>query len=298
MSTKSYSEAVDDVELDYATLIELRGDGEGPLDHPCPLCGPGRSSEFNRIRPTLRTWELAHGVISFNCARCEAKGYAHASFNQLLRPRPARPPTAKPAPRKLELGYVERLWEQATPVLSPRVVAYFRFRGIRIEEVPTGVLRFHPRFPWQGERAACILARYSDAVTGEPRGLWRRLPYVEVKPMTLGPMGGCVIRLFPDAGKQLVIAEGIETALTAATRFHYCGAPLRPGWATGCANNMRRFPVLDGVERLIILVDNDASGTGQAAAAECAARWSAAGREVVRLMLRAVNSDFNDLVRS
>jgi putative DNA primase/helicase len=154
-------------------------------------------------------------------------------------------------------------------------------------------------------------------VTGEPRGLWRR-PSIQFanacdlkrslasatfaeqfKPMTLGPMGGCVIRLWPQeqVGKRLVIAEGIETALAAATRVSHRGKLLRPVWATGCANNMRRFPVLDGIEQLIILADNDASGTGQAAAAECAQRWSDAGREVVRLKNNKMNSDFNDLVR-
>ena len=114
--------------------------------------------------------------------------------------------------------------------------------------------------------------------------------------MTLGPMGGCVIRLWPDVGKRLVIGEGIETTLAAATCFTHRGLPLHPAWATGCANNMRRFPVLDGVEQLIILVDNDVSGTGQKVAEECARRWTDAGREVIRLMPPECGTDFNDLV--
>jgi putative DNA primase/helicase len=110
-------------------------------------------------------------------------------------------------------------------------------------------------------------------------------------------MGGCVIRLFPDVGNRLVIAEGIETALTAATRFEHRGKLLRPAWATGCAGNMRRFPVLDGIEQLIIIVDNDASGTGQAAAEECACRWRDAGREVICWMPEQLGFDLNDLVK-
>ena len=58
-----------------------------------------------------------------------------------------------------------------------------------------------------------------------------------------------------------MIGEGVETALAAATRITHRGEPLRPAWATGCADNMKRFPVIDGVARLIILVDNDASET-------------------------------------
>ena len=61
---------------------------------------------------------------------------------------------------------------------------------------------------------------------------------------------------------------------------------------------MRRFPVIDGVEQLIVLVDNDESGTGQQAAAECARRWCDAGREVIRLVPSKSGTDFNDLVRA
>jgi hypothetical protein len=311
----------DEVDLDYAMLDALRGDddGDGPLDHPCPLCGPDRSTEYNQTRPTLRTWKPSPGFITFNCARCEAKGSARFDAAQMLfsqPPLPRMPPPRKP-PRAAYLYFVERLWREATTVLPASATAYFRWRGIEFDDVPQGVLRFHPKCPWEGEKTHCILARYSDAVTGELRGIWRR-PSVQFanardlkcalasatfaeqfKPKTLGPMGGCVIRLWPQeqVGTRLVIAEGIETALAAATRVMHRGKLLRPVWATGCANNMRRFPVLDGIEQLIIIADNDASGTGQAAAAECAQRWSDAGREVVRLKNNKLNSDFNDLVR-
>jgi Toprim domain len=296
----------DEVVLDYATLDAMRGDddGDGPLDHPCPLCGPDRSTDYNRMRPTLRTWKPNPGFITFFCARCEAKGSAQFDAAQMLfSPLPKMPPPRKPA-RSADLYFVERLWREATPTLPPRATAYFRWRGIPLEDVPPGVLRFHPKCPWEGSKMHCLLARYSDAVTGEPRGLWRRVVVSGLrrsdpnpKPMTLGPMGGCVIRLFPDVRKRLVIAEGIETALTAATRFTHRGKLLRPAWATGCAGNMKRLPVIEGVEQLIIIADNDESGTGQAAAEECAQRWSDAGREVVCLMPEQLGFDLNDLVK-
>jgi len=52
---------------------------------------------------------------------------------------------------------------------------------------------------------------------------------------------------------------------------------------------------IDG--RLVILVDHDLNGAGQAVALRCAERWSRAGREVVRLTPKQPGSDFNDLVR-
>jgi len=113
-------------------------------------------------------------------------------------------------------------------------------------------------------------------------------------------MADCVIRLWPDEAVEqgLVIGEGVETVLGAATRVMYRGTLLQPAWAVCSANNLGNFPILPGIEALTVLVDHDAGGTGQNAAAECAARWSAAGREVTRLTPNTVGADFNDVVLS
>ena len=77
-----------------------------------------------------------------------------------------------------------------------------------------------------------------------------------------------MVKLWP-AGSQLVVGEGLETTLAAATRIPYRGAPLQPAWAAVSSGKLSTFPVLPGVERLIILVDHDANGEGQAAAVRC-----------------------------
>ena len=59
---------------------------------------------------------------------------------------------------------------------------------------------------------------------------------------------------------------------------------------------MSRLPVIPGVQRLIILVDHDGNGEGQAAAVRCMERWTRAGRWVIRLTPKRANADFNDLV--
>ena len=105
----------------------------------------------------------------------------------------------------------------------------------------------------------------------------------------LGPAG--VVKLWP-AGKQLVIGEGLETVLAAATRLPYRGAPLRPAWAMLSDGALARFPVIDGVERLILLADNDRNGAGQAAAEDCKCRWQQAGRRGVRLTARSPRHRF------
>ena len=77
----------------------------------------------------------------------------------------------------------------------------------------------------------------------------------------------------------LLVGEGLETTLTAARGF---GPAV---WACLSAGNLASLPVLDGVECLTVVADHDlpdARGrrAGQDAAARCAERWAAAGREV------------------
>jgi hypothetical protein len=105
-----------------------------------------------------------------------------------------------------------------------------------------------------------------------------------------------VVKTWPANGAgQLVVGEGIETVLAAATRISYRGAPLTPAWSAVAKGGLGRLPVLSGVERLIILVDHDFAG--KAAAACCAERWNRAGRTVVRLTPKRAGTDFNDLIK-
>jgi hypothetical protein len=130
--------------------------------------------------------------------------------------------------------------------------------------------------------------------TDEPTGIHR---------VALTPAGrkidrrmlGCagVVKLWP-AESTLIVGEGIETVLAAATQIPYRNAPLRPAWSTLSAGLLERLPVLPGVERLIILVDHDTAG--KEAARICADRWQRAGRTIVRLTPKRAGIDFNDLV--
>jgi Toprim domain-containing protein len=88
-----------------------------------------------------------------------------------------------------------------------------------------------------------------------------------------------------------------QRLLASATRIRRRGTLLQPAWACGNAGNLANFPVLAGIEALTILVDNDASTTGQDAAWCCAQRWNATGREVTWLIPRQTDTDFNDITR-
>ena len=86
----------------------------------------------------------------------------------------------------------------------------------------------------------------------------------------------------------LAIAEGIETALTVALAF-------KPVWSLIDAGNMGAFPVLEGIEELLIVADNDASGLKESE--QCADRWYRAGRKVRIAKSPIPGEDLNDLSR-
>jgi hypothetical protein len=130
----------------------------------------------------------------------------------------------------------------------------------------------------------------SDAATGIQRtALTAKAEKIDRR--MLGRSG--IVKLWP-AGATLVVGEGLETVLAAATRLSYRGEPLRPAWAALSSGSLGDLPTLSGVERLILLVDHDPAG--KTAAAYCTERWTRAGRTVVRLTPKRVGADFNDLV--
>jgi hypothetical protein len=155
--------------------------------------------------------------------------------------------------------------------------------------------RFHPRCPFgTGVYYPCLLALMRNASTDAPVGIQRiaLTPDAQkIERRMLGKHG--VVKLWSE-GSQLVIGEGLETVLAAATCIPYEGAPLRPAWAALSAEGLARFPLVAGVERLIILVDNDTAG--KTAASYCAGRWERARRNAIQLTPDEPGFDFNDLI--
>jgi len=162
-------------------------------------------------------------------------------------------------------------------------------------------VRWHPRVKHtpSGYEGAALIALVTCAKTNAPMSIHRtwiksdgNKSRIEPAKMYAGdhPIAGGVIRVYPDdtVTTGLALAEGIETALSVA-HVH------TPVWATGDAGNLRRFPVLDGIECLTIYADNDASGTGVDAAHACAEMWSHAGREVYVVTPPNVGTDWCDV---
>jgi len=106
-----------------------------------------------------------------------------------------------------------------------------------------------------------------------------------------------VVKLWSlNGGEQLVVGEGIETVLAAATCIPYRGASLTPAWSAVAKGGLGRLPVLPGFKQLVLLVDHDENNEGQQAAGRCQRIWKSAGRTVVPLIPKQRGWDFNDMV--
>jgi len=192
------------------------------------------------------------------------------------------------------------LWESARPIAGTLAARYLsKTRGIDLAALPAEintVLRFHARCPFgPGTRHPCLLALLRDAATDAITGIHRIALTTDahkIERRMLGRAGA--VKLWP-AEAQLVVGEGIETVLAAATRIRHRGTPLQPAWSMVSSYALGRLPVIPGVERLIILVDHDEAGL--TASGTCMDRWIRSGRGVIRLKPKRAGADFNDLVK-
>jgi DNA polymerase len=200
-----------------------------------------------------------------------------------------------------KLAFIKSIWTSAGPLLGSIDERYLdETRDIDITQLPADIhrsLRFHPACVFGSSTRPCLIALMRDPRTDAPVGIQRialeqgngRIEKLERR--MLGHAG--VVKLWP-AGSSLAIGEGLEKVLAAATRVLYGGAFLQPAWAATSSGLLGQLPVLDDVERLIVLVDHDEAG--RTAADACIQRWIRAGRTVVRLTPKRAGADFNDLV--
>src|SRR5262245_36138204 len=188
------------------------------------------------------------------------------------------------------------LWNEAIDPRGTIAVQYLKARALDLsDDVAGDVLRFHPRTPWRNEntgktdRIPCMIAAFrsidDDTVTGVHR---IRLDQPQRWPKTERRMFGVVHRAavkFDPVATTLIIGEGIETCMAA----RQLGA--RSTWSLGSTGGISSLPVLEGVDRLIVLGE-----TGKASSEAIQSvrlRWRGAGRIVQARMPRTGN-DLND----
>jgi hypothetical protein len=192
-----------------------------------------------------------------------------------------------------------RIWDEASEVNGTLAEEYLKRRGLDLPG-DDDALRFYSPCQFGDTRYPCLIALFRDIVTNAPKAIHR----VALGPggmliakRMLGRVGGCAVKLDPDENVELslTVGEGIETMLAARARG------FKPAWAVGSAGALKNFPVLPGVESLVVIVDHDPPDkngrcAGQEAAAECSERWTLAGCEVRRILPRRQGADMADLI--
>jgi hypothetical protein len=192
------------------------------------------------------------------------------------------------------------IWNESIGLLEPQSASAVRYltEGRRLD-LPfdiEDVLRFHPRCPWRNEntgntdRIPCLVAAFRSIDTDEITGIHRiRLDQPERWPKTdrrmLGVVHRSAIKLDP-SGDKLVIGEGVETCLAARQ------IDLAPVWALGSVGMISRFPLVEGVNHLIVLGERCQANAD--AVLIVMRRWRAAGRKV-EVAYPKYGADFNDL---
>ena len=255
----------------------------------CPSCGRGGRDKTAGLK-------LEHdgkGVV--HCFRCGYVETGNPEGAAVRRTPVAVAPAKAQSPVRTDLSeWGRELWRNCHP-LNGVAVSYLKARNCRVPP-EDGHLRYHPALKHHSSHVGpALVALITHVMTGKHLSLHRTwitpTGKADIDPprMLLGNhsiTGGC-IRLWPDEAVTygLGLAEGIETALSLAWGY-------TPVWATIDAGHLASFPVLEGVESLVIAQDQDAAGV--AAASACACRWAAADREV--LVTRQPENDLNDVL--
>ncbi len=275
----------------WRSILERAGVDSALLDgkgHPCPACPGGRdrftfTDKFGNGDYYCRHcghgdgFQLMEAVLGISFA--EALARVEAILGVAV-------PDAGGAPKR---NVARQIWEEASPIRSgDEVDRYLRGRGLGMDAYPKA-LRTHASLAYyeraEGQRRATVVARYAAMIaplvdhTGRAVTLHRtyvsgggKAPVAEPKKLLGGFEAGAAVRLC-EAGEELAITEGIETALA----VHI--ATGKAVWAATSATNMAALWIPHTVKKVCIYGDNDRSFTGAAAAYALAKRLRTQQRE-------------------
>lgn len=273
---------------EIAARLALRKAANGWVG-ACPACGYPTGLRLNSKAGKAMWW----------CASCQDQPALTAAIAQAMggdMPAPSATPAAPKATEASRTDKALALWSRVLPWVGTAVAHYLAHRhpGVNLPAIPDiGYLpdAKHPA----GSRLPCMVALLRDGA-GNPKAVHRTFlapggigkAAVEPQRMTLGEVRGGAVRIYPAAPK-LVVAEGIETALSAAVLLRL------PAWSAISAGNMAETLALPPeVREVVIAADHDAPGLR--AAAKAAARWKAEGRRVQIAKPDREGADFNDVL--
>lgn len=255
---------------------------------PCPLCGGRDRARFDD-KDGNGTWICSHCgagdgvalVMKVNGWDFKTAAARIEEFIGTVEPKAAKPKVDT----GLQMRSMRKAWNGAAPI-GRTVRRYLYRRGIDLveaadlRETATHEMLALLRDP-QGN--GCQVHR--TLLT--PEG--KKADVEKVRLFMPGPIQkGSAVRLMAHDG-ELGIAEGIETALSAAVLFGF------PCWAALNAGLLKQWEAPADVTRVRVFADNDANCTGQAAAYELARRLS--DKVAVRVEIPSVtDTDWNDVL--
>ena len=263
---------------------------------PCPICQPERRKGQNAL--TLADGQM--GLV-LHCKK-SACGFSDILTAAGITPGTYQPPDpAERARRRAEekaeaekrARQAHRLWQEAQPIEGTPAETYLRGRGITCALPDT--LRFHPACRHvTAQRFPALVALVDGAEGFAVHRTYLRADGIgkaKVDPpkAMLGAVQGGAVRLTDGPGP-LVVAEGIETALSLASGLLRAPAMI---WAALSTSGIRglRLPDLPG--RLTIAPDGDTAG--REAAHALAERAHALGW-AVSLLPAPDGRDWNDIL--
>jgi phage/plasmid primase-like uncharacterized protein len=257
---------------------------------PCPVCQPRQKHGQNAL--TLADGNSERLVLDCKksaCAFLDILAAAGLRSGDYTPPDPATIAQRK-AERRAEAekraAQAKRLWLEAQPIAGTLAETYLRGRGITAPLPAT--LRFNPEC-WHGPTA-----RRLPAMVAAVHRTWLRadgLGKAEIDPpkAMLGAVSGGAVRLADGLGP-LVVAEGIETALSLASGLLRTPATV---WAALSTSGIRGLHLPPTASRMTIAPDGDAPG--REAANALAERAHALGWQV-SLLPAPDGRDWNDIL--
>lgn len=265
-----------------------------PGDHrvTCPSCGRGERDKSAGLTVN------PDGTSVLHCFRCSMTEAHRPDRTTARRAATIRPPAPAQEKRTTLSDWGRAIYRSCTPLAGTVGEQYLKARHCVIPPVD-GALRYHHELKHpSGYTGPALVALVTNVLTNEAMSLHRtwvtptgkadlETPRLPLAGHSL--KGGC-IRLWADDAVTLGlgVGEGIETALSLAHAF-------TPVWALIDAGHLAQFPVLAGIESLLIAQDQDRAGID--AADECARRWAAAGKET-RVTDQGQNDVNDEIVRS
>jgi hypothetical protein len=198
---------------------------------------------------------------------------------------------------KVDNQAVLKIWQKCLSANNSLVETYLRTRGYE-GAIPENI-KYHPnlyhaetKYHWPAMVCA-VHVWFEKELIAIHRTFLNRLGNgkADITPnkMMLGSVKGGAVMLSPP-GKKLIIAEGIETAMSI---YFSTGIPT---WAALSTSGMINIivPPLSITEEIIVAADNDIAG--EKAATELALRLHKSGYKVSISMPSEEGLDFNDLL--